>query len=174
MAINSLKPIVMTCMIGFFLAFQASATTFHVKPTGDNKAAGTNWATAFMTVQKVLTVANSSVEIWVAAGTSKSTAASDRNISFVLINGMTFYGDFVGNELPSSDMILRIYIFTDNFAKFSGGGLYIVFSSGPSVINCKLTSYSASEGGGMPHIAQSSPNLTNCVFIGNHGPGKND
>lgn len=76
----------------------AHATTLYVdgrRTTGE----GTNWRTAYRTVQDALQQARSGDEIWVATGTYKLT---DRAATFQLKTGVALYGGFAGNELNRS------------------------------------------------------------------------
>jgi len=71
---------------------------YYVKPSGNDGDAGTSWGTAFSTLQQALTMASAGSQIWVAAGTYKPTATSDRSITFELKNGVAVYGGFAGTE----------------------------------------------------------------------------
>ena len=59
---------------------------------------GTSWTDAYTNLQDALSVPETGVEIWVAAGTYKPTAGADRTISFVLADGVRLYGGFAGGE----------------------------------------------------------------------------
>ena len=102
---------------------ESLATNYYVKIGGSDAAAGTDWATAFATVQKALTTATLGDQIWVAAGTyyadeGGSFADNDRNASFSMKNGVTIYGGFAGNEAAGYDLSLRN--FTTNATILSG------------------------------------------------------
>ncbi len=77
---------------------QNGASIYYVKAIGDDNASGTSWANAFATVTKALSVASAGTQIWVASGTYKPTATTDRSISFELKNGVALYGGFSGTE----------------------------------------------------------------------------
>ena len=64
--------------------------------TGSNN--GTSWADAYADLQDALAVATSGDEIWVAEGTYKPTAGTDRTVSFIVPQGIKVYGGFDGSE----------------------------------------------------------------------------
>lgn len=64
--------------------------------TGTNN--GTSWTNAYTSLQSALSVAFINDDIWVASGTYKPTETDDRDISFVMKNGVDVYGGFVGTE----------------------------------------------------------------------------
>ena len=59
---------------------------------------GTSWNQAFGDLQHALQVAKPGTEVWVAAGIYTPTQTANRNVSFVIGNGITLLGGFVGNE----------------------------------------------------------------------------
>jgi hypothetical protein len=59
---------------------------------------GNSWATAYGNLQTGLAAATAGVEVWVAKGTYKPTATTDRNITFNIPNNVIVYGGFVGTE----------------------------------------------------------------------------
>ena len=68
----------------------------HAAATGSND--GTSWADAFVDLQSAMAASQYGDEVWAAAGTYFPTATTDRNISFVLKNGVKLYGGFAGTE----------------------------------------------------------------------------
>ena len=69
--------------------------------TGANN--GSSWTDAYTSLQTAMTSAFSSQQIWVAAGTYKPTATTDRTISFVMKEGVAIYGGFAGTETLLTD-----------------------------------------------------------------------
>ena len=59
---------------------------------------GTSWQNAYPDLQAALAAATAGQQIWVAAGTYKPTAGTDRAISFKLKAGVAIYGGFAGGE----------------------------------------------------------------------------
>jgi predicted outer membrane repeat protein len=70
----------------------------YVKWDANGANNGTSWLDAYTDLQAALTVASSGDQIWVAAGTYKPTAGTDRTASFQLKNGVAIYGGFAGTE----------------------------------------------------------------------------
>ena len=68
----------------------------------DGEETGESWADAYTDLQDALEVAGASDQIWVAEGTYVPTSTIDREISFVINNGVQVYGGFVGNEVALS------------------------------------------------------------------------
>ncbi len=58
---------------------------------------GLTWATAFNDLQSALSVATAGDEIWIAEGVY-TPSDTDAAASFVLVNGVSLYGGFFGNE----------------------------------------------------------------------------
>ena len=96
-------------------AFNASAqTTYYVKTDGVLGAAATSWATASKDLQDVINTAVSGDKIYVAIGTylpnrpantSNVIDVANRDNAFVLKNGVSIYGGFVGTESNESERI---------------------------------------------------------------------
>ncbi len=83
------------------LLFQGlrAQTTWYVRagasPVG---ADASSWATATPYLQDALDAAQFGDAIWIAAGTYKPDASGNRNVSFLLKNGVGLYGGFAGFE----------------------------------------------------------------------------
>ncbi|MBQ6104100.1 MAG: C10 family peptidase, partial [Kiritimatiellae bacterium] len=59
---------------------------------------GTSWENAYTDLQAALLAAGTGTEIWVAEGTYKPTAGTDRSATFSLPDGVVIYGGFSGVE----------------------------------------------------------------------------
>ncbi|HEU4472459.1 MAG TPA: gliding motility-associated C-terminal domain-containing protein [Flavisolibacter sp.] len=81
-----------------FVSFSSGAATIYVNINNPAPGAGTSWATAYKDLSAALAAANTGDEIWVAQGTYKPTAGSDRTISFNMKSGVSVYGGFAGTE----------------------------------------------------------------------------
>ncbi|MBK8618541.1 MAG: hypothetical protein IPN96_15810 [Anaerolineales bacterium] len=76
---------------------RAAGTILYAASGGLTSGTCSSWASA-CDLPYVLSVAVFSDEIWVKQGTYKPTNGADRTISFVLKDGVSLYGGFVGTE----------------------------------------------------------------------------
>jgi hypothetical protein len=94
----------------FFVSFSQSGHSAirYVTVAGGLAMDGSNWANAYPgnSLQVAIDASAPGDEVWVAAGTYKTTAGIDRSISFVMKNGVTIYGSFAGTETTLSQRIL--------------------------------------------------------------------
>lgn len=72
-------------------------TTLFVKKGSQGN--GTSWSQAFGDLQYALQVAKPGTQIWVASGVYLPSQTGNRNASFVIKEGITLLGGFVGNEV---------------------------------------------------------------------------
>jgi surface protein/predicted outer membrane repeat protein len=84
-------------------AFTCSNIIYVNQTRPDNSGNGYSWATAKKDLQEAINIARSGNEIWVAGGTYKPTTSTDRNISFVMKEGVKIYGSFAGTEANLSE-----------------------------------------------------------------------
>jgi hypothetical protein len=78
-----------------------AGTVLYVSPSATGLNNGTSWADAFTELRHALdwvVFCPNVTEIWVAAGTYKPAADTDRTATFRLTNGLAFYGGFAGAE----------------------------------------------------------------------------
>lgn len=81
------------------VSFQTSyAAIIYVNINNPTPGTGTSWATAYNDLNAALSSANYNDELWVAKGTYKPTATTDRTISFQVYNQVLLYGGFAGTE----------------------------------------------------------------------------
>lgn len=92
------RPEGFACDLGSY-EYKSQIAIRYVKWNATGANNGTSWADAYTDLQSALTAATNGTDLWVAAGTYKPTAGSDRNISFALKNGVRIYGGFAGTEL---------------------------------------------------------------------------
>lgn len=74
----------------------AISQVIHVRQGGTGD--GSSWEQAFGDLQQALQVATPGLQVWVAAGTYKPTKTSNRTLSFVIPDGVSLYGGFLGSE----------------------------------------------------------------------------
>ena len=70
----------------------------HVDARASGADNGTNWRDAYSSLQAALAVAAPGDEIWVAEGTYRPTAGTDRSATFSLVDGVAVLGGFAGVE----------------------------------------------------------------------------
>ncbi|MCB0682054.1 MAG: right-handed parallel beta-helix repeat-containing protein, partial [Saprospiraceae bacterium] len=91
----------------FFLAMSATfaqaQTIRYVKPVASGAGDGSSWADASADLQAMIDASAANDEVWVAAGTYKPTAGTDRTISFYMKDGVAIYGGFAGAEALLDD-----------------------------------------------------------------------
>ena len=71
---------------------------FYVDLNAAGRNDGSSFLNAFTDLQSALAIAGNGDQIFVAAGTYTPTDSTDRDISFVIPNGVEVYGGFSGNE----------------------------------------------------------------------------
>jgi predicted outer membrane repeat protein len=84
-------------VLAWLCAANVQAIIRYVKP-GSASTAWTSKSNVYADLQAAIDAAIYGDEIWVAAGTYKPTAGTDRSISFNLKDGVSLYGGFVGSE----------------------------------------------------------------------------
>jgi hypothetical protein len=75
---------------------RAQSSIIYVDADAPGANDGSSWSDAYTSLQTALGAAASGDEIWVAAGTYKPTAGSDRDATFDLEDGLAIYGGFGG------------------------------------------------------------------------------
>ena len=78
------------------IAAEASVIYVNLAATGEND--GSSWENAYSDLQTALQNAPLGSQVWVAAGTYTPTDEDEREISFVLPDGVEVYGGFAGSE----------------------------------------------------------------------------
>jgi hypothetical protein len=105
-SVGALSPrfFLLGCLLSLAIVVSAQTTRF-VSTTGTNgnPATATSWATATADLQGAINSLSAGGEVWVAGGTYKPTAGTDREIYFRLKNNVAIYGGFVGTEAARSE-----------------------------------------------------------------------
>ncbi len=70
---------------------------------------GTNWANAYLTLTNALTKARVGSEVWVAAGTYRPGAGTNRSATFNVVAGVELYGGFAGTETNRDGRVVRTH-----------------------------------------------------------------
>jgi CSLREA domain-containing protein len=147
--------------------------------TGANN--GTAWANAFTDLSSALAAASSGEEIWVAAGTYKPTAGTDRTISFPLKSGVAIYGGFAGNETlrPQRDFETNLTVLSGDIGLVddnSDNSYHVVIGSntnrtavldGFTITAGNANGTSSNNLGGGMYSLYGSPSLDNVIFSNN-------
>ncbi len=163
-----------------------TGNVLYVKANATGANNGSSWANAYTDLQSALNIPCPGItEIWVAAGTYKPTAGNDRNISFVMKNGVGIYGGFNGTETQLSQRNWRTNVTTlsgDIGAAGNADNSYRVinnsFSSNSPLTNTAVLdgftieaanadgNFPLNLGGGMWND-NASPTVRNCFFKNN-------
>jgi hypothetical protein len=168
----------------FVLPSIASADVIFVRanqilPTGLQN--GTSWALAFKDLQAGLAAASAGDEIWIAQGTYKPTATTNRSISFALKNDVDLIGGFAGDELLKGqrDILAHPTILSGEIGTpaITDNSLHVLFGDGTisaltSVDGVVITRGAANGGGsdnsgGGVNMGNSRVFFTSCVFRDN-------
>ncbi len=87
--------------VGTLLAMSSGATVRYVTSTGQGD--GSSWSNASSDIQAMIDASSAGDEIWVASGTYKPTklikSTKKTSKAFILKDGVSLYGGFVGNEI---------------------------------------------------------------------------
>ena len=147
---------------------------------------GTSWADAFqgaMGMQAALSAAQAGDSIWIAAGTYLPSDAGDRDVSFVIPDGVALYGGFAGGEAALNDrdpvtneVILSGDLLGDDgpdFANIADNSKHVVDASGvglSTIIDSVTIASGYAEGNGALLNAAGllliggSPTVADCRF----------
>jgi hypothetical protein len=164
----------------------ASVTRLYVNSSANNSnGTGGSWTNAFTDLQIALEAAracNAANEIWVARGTYKPTATSDRTKYFSMINGVGIYGGFDGTEtqLGQRNWTKNPAILSGNIDPVGNADAYRIITNKDLNNTAVLDGFTISgayndEAGGTSDgngagvfNFQSSPVFRNCSIRNNH------
>ncbi|MCO6480806.1 MAG: right-handed parallel beta-helix repeat-containing protein, partial [Phaeodactylibacter sp.] len=166
------------------IAAQAQ-TIRYVKPVAAGSGDGSSWANASAGLQAMINASAAGDEVWVAAGTYKPTAGTDRTISFNMKDGVAIYGGFPATGTPGMgdrDWTAQETILSGDIGVVgdaSDNSYHVVYNlnlnntavlDGFTISGGKTESFTSFDlracGGGMLNNT-ASPSLSNCHFTGN-------
>ena len=185
-------PVVLLILV-YIVCATASAGVWYVDVDNTGFEDGSEWATAFNTIQEGVDAASDGDEVWVAEGTYIATGSA----VVVMETGVDLYGGFAGDETARSernivryptiidgedarrcvrgadDATLNGFTVTRGYA-YNGGAMYNYYAS-PALTNCTF-SYNTGRGDGGAGVFNyhASPTLTNCVFTHNTTTGEGE
>ncbi len=155
---------------------------------------GKSWATAYRNLQKALDHAYAvGAEVWVAMGTYKPTATTERTVSFQLRTGVALYGGFKGKKTARDqrDWEKNVTILTGDIGipgDIRDNSYHVLVGADDAIMDgFTITGGNADgdtscgRGGGMVNynyaharrgpfgpVLGYSPTIANCIFTGNH------
>ena len=169
------------------LGVHSFAQIFYVHPEG--KGNGMSWDEAASDLALILAQTEAGDEIWVAAGTYTATRSGDRNISFVIPNGVSVFGGFSGQETmrkqrdwsknptilsgeigaPGEDDNTFNVVYTENVGPATRLDGFIIMGGNA---NGQVPKGGRIRGGGGWHDmaangGKSRPHISNCTFLAN-------
>ncbi len=170
------------CLLTLCVA-AAQGKTIFVNAAASGTNDGSSWANAFTSVQSALAAAVASDEIWVAAGTYKPTATTDRTISFALKNAVGVYGGFAGTETLRSQRnpAVNVTILSGDIGvagNASDDSFHVVTSDSTVTATGVLDGFTITGGnangaganqdrGGGMWVNGGSATISHCIFNGN-------
>lgn len=172
-------PLIAFWVFSALLPAKSFSAVIYVNVGASGANNGTSWADAYTGLQPAITASVPGDEIWVAAGTYLPTTGTDRGISFVLKNGVKFYGGFNGTEtaLGQRNPQTNITILSGNIgqAGLATDNTYHVVTGANLSNLTRLDGFKITEGyaygttaadrlGGGLKISNSSFIVANCSF----------
>ncbi len=183
-----MKPTLLFALLVVFI--QVDAQNYFVRIDGAGN--GTSWSDASGNLADVLNKATEGSQIWVAKGIYKPSTDANRNLSFVISNGVQLYGGFAGNEtsleernIAENPTILSGEIGQAGVADNSYNVVFFQNVSSSTILDgftitagnansedlkegvrtrCGAGLYITGENGGL-----TEPVIRNCQLLGNHG-----
>ena len=113
------------------LAAGQGDSPIYVNAAANGANNGTSWQNVYTDLQAALAATTAGQQIWVAAGTYKPTAGTDRAISFQLKAGVAIYGGFAGGEtaLEQRDWQANVTVLSGDLLSNDSGPIYIIFGN---------------------------------------------
>ena len=85
------------------------AAVIYVKADAGGANNGSSWLDAYNDLQAALAAAEAGDSVWVAVGTYKPAAGTDRTATFLMENGVALVGGFTGVETSVSERVIRFH-----------------------------------------------------------------
>ena len=139
---------------------------------------GRAWATAYPDLQEGLHAAYLGArEVWVAAGTYRTTQDGDRRRSFRLLAGLALYGGFAGTEERRDQRAWRVNetILSGDLGSplgDAGSAYHVVVGADGAVLDGFTIAHGCADGvgidahgGGLLNYNAVSPRVANCRFV---------
>lgn len=152
--------------------FVSSLDTIYVDSSSQGDATGLDWTNAFTDLQDALSCATDGTIILVAKGTYYPHA-TDRDVSFVLENGVRLYGGYstggVGRDVDANPTILSGEIHQDGDSTNNSFTIVEMQNVDNSCVLDGVTiagGYGSNTGGGLM-VVDGSPVIEGCRFTGN-------
>lgn len=159
------------------VTLKISSQIIYVKADATGANNGITWANAYTNLQTAMAAAAPCSQIWVAAGTYKTTTSeSDREASFQLLNKVEIYGGFRGDEVSVDhrDWLTNVTVLSGRISGSNfdlSGSRHVMVNDGSSPgrpINSSAVldgfTLVGSTEGSMVNVS-ASPTIRNCVFI---------
>jgi hypothetical protein len=99
---NIMKKQFLLLMAIIAFAFTANATHWYVNKNATGANNGTSWANAYTDLQNAISASSANDSIFVTSNVYYPTTTTDRNISFVIKDGLKLYGGVNGTETSLS------------------------------------------------------------------------
>lgn len=140
---------------------------------------GNSWAFAYKDLQDALAEAVAGDEIWVAKGTYKPTATTNRAISFQLVSGVQMYGGLIAGStsIAEADPLANRTILSGDIggAGNADNSFHVVRANNvnfSTTLSGFVITGGNANGGGASNLGgglrtSGSPVVVNCTFVGN-------
>lgn len=166
--------------LSFLVAFSvfptsAESSTLYVKAGASGRGDGTSWENAYDDLQVALDKALHGDQIWVAKGVYRPHL-KDREISFVMRDGVALYGGFSGVEVERFQRDPAANVTVLSGLDVGSGSYHVVLAKnvdataildGFTVTGGNANGRGSNSNGGGMYNENASPTVQNCFFLDN-------